>query len=507
MKLLLPSGEGWDEGENIKCSVRCAHDSKATCGSPHRGRVSFFARAKKETKESTSRMARKPHCASRRNRRSPNSPGAQYAPRAQTRGSLSPIPAAMLGRAIRGFENTAPIFLGVESIQLNINILMKKFKDIWFHLKRRLWPIVPSDLDFIKWCATARPDNVNTKFTSSDGGNGNPLSSQQSTAFIEGIAKVLNTSDDSNSTVDININYGLSSPCSIAARSLSSKHTIRQFVIHERITEPLILDSLCISDLHLTGGSVKKVIIENSRIATLQISGPHSELDIRDTYIGKLVIHPGCLKRCNMHGGGISQLDIQPPGSDNPFTGSIWFANTWFPTEKDMPQGAQPYRNMRHHLRSLSNMQMADFFHALELRTERRQETWTNKAISYIYDLFSDFGASILRPILWLLLLGVSVSYILITWDGAIPTHTLESSAVGWQTTLLGDDIAAPISRGFYLSFYSIIHPLGLFGGQPVLVASTQWLSGLLIVEGIFAATLIALTIFALRRRFKLQQN
>jgi hypothetical protein len=30
-----------------------------------------------------------------------NSPGAKYAPRAQTRGSLLPIPAAMLGRAIR----------------------------------------------------------------------------------------------------------------------------------------------------------------------------------------------------------------------------------------------------------------------------------------------------------------------------------------------------------------------------------------------------------------------
>ena len=31
--------------------------STANCGSPHRGRVSFFARAKKETKESTPRMA------------------------------------------------------------------------------------------------------------------------------------------------------------------------------------------------------------------------------------------------------------------------------------------------------------------------------------------------------------------------------------------------------------------------------------------------------------------
>jgi len=35
-----------------------------------------------------------------------NSPGAKYAPRAQIRGSLLPIPAAMLGRAIRGSENT-----------------------------------------------------------------------------------------------------------------------------------------------------------------------------------------------------------------------------------------------------------------------------------------------------------------------------------------------------------------------------------------------------------------
>lgn len=383
---------------------------------------------------------------------------------------------------------------------------MNKFKDIWLRIKQELWPIASPDLDFIKWCEIPTPENANVRFTSSDGGN-NPLTNQQSTDFSESIAKVLNNSDGANSAIDININYNLIYPCSLAARSLSSKHTIRQFVISGQTIGPLKLDSLYISDLRLIGENVKKVIIENSRIAQFHIAGMNSEFDIRNTYIGKLVVHPGSLKRCNMHGGGVSQLDIQPPGSDNPFTGSIWFANTWFPTEKNMPQGAQPYRNMRHHLRSLSNMQMADLFHALELRTERRQETWTNKAISYIYDLFSDFGASILRPILWLLLLGVLVSYILITWDGAIPTRALESSAVGWQTALLGDDIAAPINRGFYLSFYSIIHPLGLFGGQPVLVASTQWLSSLLIIEGIFSATLIALTIFALRRRFKLQQS
>mgnify|MGYP001561114515 CR=1 FL=1 len=38
-----------------------------------------------------------------------NSPGAKYAPRAQTRGSLLPIPAAMLGRAIRVLKNPGDI--------------------------------------------------------------------------------------------------------------------------------------------------------------------------------------------------------------------------------------------------------------------------------------------------------------------------------------------------------------------------------------------------------------
>lgn len=383
---------------------------------------------------------------------------------------------------------------------------MKKLEDIWFRIKRKLWPIVVPDLDFIKWCEIPAQEHANVTFTSSDGSN-NPLSEQQSTVFSERIANALNSSDEANNTIDVNINYNLMHPCSIGARSLSSKHTIRRFLISGQTTGPLKLDSLYISHMQLQGDNIKKITIENSRIATLLITGHHSELDITNTYIGKFVIHPASLKRCNMQGGGISQLDIQPPGSENPFTGSIWFANTWFPTEKDMPQGAQPYRNMRHHLRSLSNMQMADLFHALELRTERRQETWTNKTISYLYDAFSDFGASILRPILWLVLLGVSVSYILITWDGAVPARAFELSAVGWQTALLGDEILTPIFRGFYLSFYSIIHPLGLFGGQPVLVARTTWLSSLLIVEGIFAATLIALTIFAIRRRFKLQQT
>jgi len=79
--------------------------STANCGSPHRGRVSFFAHAKKETKESTSRMARLLLALLAGIGARFNSPGAKYAPRAQTRGSLLPIPAAMLGGGYGDLKN------------------------------------------------------------------------------------------------------------------------------------------------------------------------------------------------------------------------------------------------------------------------------------------------------------------------------------------------------------------------------------------------------------------
>ncbi|MEW6330815.1 MAG: hypothetical protein AB1560_05070 [Pseudomonadota bacterium] len=385
-------------------------------------------------------------------------------------------------------------------------MLIKRIKDIWFQIERRLLPFAPPEHSFIQWCESEPSGNATNSFKVSDKGPGNPPNKQQLDAFFKEIDNTLNAKDSEAGFIDIFVDRHIDHACSLAGHAHARKKVIRNFSIVGRVSKPLKLDSLYISNLDLTH-TPKQLIIENSKIATLRITnGIRAELNIRNTYIGKLIFMPGCLKHCDMRGGGIRQIDIDPPGSENPFTGSIWFEKTWFPTEKNMVQGAQPYRNMRHHLRSLSNMQMADLFHALELRTERRQETWTNKAISYLYDLFSDFGSSILRPVLWLILLGVSVSYVLITSDGVIPTRLLESSAVGWQTTLLGDDIFAPITRSFYLSFWSIIHPLGLFGGQPILVASTPWLSTMLIIEGIFAATLIALTIFAIRRRFKLQQ-
>jgi hypothetical protein len=267
----------------------------------------------------------------------------------------------------------------------------------------------------------------------------------------------------------------------------------------------LTLDAFYISKFSLGTQSYNqdnRIIIKNSRIGALTI-GNDIDLELQNTFVGKLVLVTGSLKRFTMYGGGVSQLEVSP--SSTPFRGSVWFSNTWFPTDKHLPDKAQPYRNMRHHLRDLGNVRMADLFHVLELKTERQDESWTNKTFSWLYENFSEYGSSILRPIRLLLLLGILVSLILIFFDGAVVTDALKQDASGWRTALLGDDCYARVLRGFYLSFYFIFHPLGL-GEQPVLIASRPWLAGLLVIEGILSVTLITLTIFALRRRFKLQQ-
>lgn len=374
---------------------------------------------------------------------------------------------------------------------------------LWAYINRKLLPISPPEKSFVEWCKIPPSSTSAHSLRLERRGGEAPFLDKDVEDFFEGVYKKLATSPDS--IVDILfIGPFAAFQSSFLART-SYKQYIGTFTIAWNSLRSLTLDSFHISNLTITGNH--QVKLKNCKIRTLFINSGGAELELQNTYIGKLVLAQGALKRFNMYGGGISHIDIPPPRSPNPFTGPVWFSETWFPTDRYVLDAAQPYANMRHHLRSLENVRMADLFHTLELKTERCKETWTNKVFSRLYEIFSDYGSSILRPALWLFLLGTLVSYILIAFDGAVPTNELRQGASGWQTALLGDDYYSRGLRGFYLAFYSIIHPLGVFGGQPILVASTPWLSTLLVIEGIFSATLIALMIFALRRRFKLQQN
>jgi hypothetical protein len=87
---------------------------RITCGWLTHGRFLFFARAKKRNQKKHAPKPPKTPCASRRNRRSPNSPGAEQRASGSIKSlATSPVPAAMLGGGYGDLKKPCPSCLGV----------------------------------------------------------------------------------------------------------------------------------------------------------------------------------------------------------------------------------------------------------------------------------------------------------------------------------------------------------------------------------------------------------
>ena len=250
-------------------------------------------------------------------------------------------------------------------------------------------------------------------------------------------------------------------------------------------TEPIRFENCDIANLHLNSDS--RVALVDSKVGNLNINQAHQ-------------IH--------MKGGCVLNIQIPAPGNTTPLTGSVLFAETFFPRKRGLYllPGAQPYRNMRHHLRTIENGHMADLFHSAELAVERQDDTFINRMLSHAYELFSDFGSSALRPLLWWLLLFVLTVAIIFHADGAVQAFVSDDYYQGWRSSLLDSNAwYADLLRSGYLAFRSMINPLGLFGVRELLAPATGWLVIYLSFAGLLSVVLITLFVLAVRRRFKMQ--
>jgi hypothetical protein len=378
----------------------------------------------------------------------------------------------------------------------------------WQRARRWLGP-VPPDHEFVTWCNRTKPAGGIREFVIQPGST--PYQVQNASdwdRYIKDTNDALNRLDDSAQEIRIQIHSQPlpEKPLRFKVEDPSINRTVCDLtLVSTGLTKQIVFDSLNVFHASLQG---THVVFENCKVATLTVIRNPSKIELHNTHVGKLAVSPGTLSRLEIVGGSVSEIEIEPPGGGNPFTGWVRIANTWFPTHKEMVQGSQPYRNMRHHLRTLENMPMADLFHALELKTERRHESsWTNRLFSYLYEAFSDFGSSIIRPIRWLIWLGTLVALILYWQDGAVPTAAIKLSPTGWQSVLIENGDYAPIWRAVYLSFYTITHPLGILSSSSLLVGRTPTISVMLFVQGVLSLVLITLTIFAIRRKFKLTQS
>jgi len=362
---------------------------------------------------------------------------------------------------------------------------------------------------FIEWCE--KKENPTEQFPSfRDWKNQEDLKElteiEVGNLFVETIQKRI----DNHRLVYVTVNEQWTSDRKLVGRGKKGFDTdIVGFEFQRGIYE-VTFNNLTVRSLIIQGYQNTSLVFENCRIADMRLGSPRhqyeTKLVLNNTWIGNLELYAACSKNFEMVGGGIFNLDCPPPDSDNPFTGSVTFQRVFLPrTAKVYPiEGPQPYRNLRAHLLKLENGPAVNFIHAAEQALERETDTRFNKFLSYLYQCFSDYGSSTWRPVGWLASLLAFNVFLIHQVDGA--THALpDEFYVGWRENLVDSGSWGQASRAIVLALQSIFNPFGIFGARTLVVADQGWLNAWLGISGLLSALLIALLIFALRRRFKIR--
>lgn len=324
----------------------------------------------------------------------------------------------------------------------------------------------------------------------------------QTTAFEDFIAGMQNSIDDGD-IVDIIIHQQLPQGDFSISSSEKYQTNINTFSLHcneNSNTTKLLITDLRINSLNINYGNVEKLTIKNCDIKKLMLANG-CEVTLINCRIGQINFNN--VTFLHVEKGFILDFICPVPGGNNPFSGSISLNNTFIPrdTKNYLLTGPQPYRNIRHHLKSIENGQLANYFHSAELAVERENDAFFNKIISHAYESFSDFGASALRPIIWWFIIGFASASLIYYFDGAVNSFSLDSeNYTGWRSILICNNEY----RSVYLSFQSMLNPLGVLGIKSLVIPAFGWLVTYLLIQGLLSAVLIALMIFAIRRRFKI---
>ena len=260
----------------------------------------------------------------------------------------------------------------------------------------------------------------------------------------------------------------------------------------------------------VTQGPKDKLVIENCFFDSLCIiSEPDCSFVIKQSWFNKINLPQGRsrIRNFEIYGGGVLNIACPPLDCGNPFSGPVILKDVYLPhrSKPGQIESAQPMRNLRAHLMNLGNVQAASVVHSAELAIEREEESSrANRIFSWLYEVSSDFGASTMRPLALMLAFTVSTFLLALFFDTAV-IQLPQDEYQGWQQPLAHDRSPYGDSlRAITLATQPITNPLGIFGSKGLMVASSGLMELWLASQGIVLPVLIAMFIFAPRRRFKM---
>lgn len=392
---------------------------------------------------------------------------------------------------------------------------MNKLIDLLRPIGKIILYLYPNKI-FNDWCDDI-PPFTGSKNQSSLEGDYNSLSKTHKKHWARYLCQKYNERINNGEIIGLDIDKKfLASTFCIDGVTRGYKLNIGALNVKVSMTGTLELRNLSIGQLNfLVPMTICDIYIENCNIGEIK-TVIHStkkpldiELNIRKTRIGKLIVASKSIKKFEMKRGCILDIECPTPDQDNPFTGSIVFKRVFFPRMSRfwMLDNAQPYRNIRHHLTSLDNLQMANMIYSRQLAVEKKDDKWLfDKPISEFYELFSNYGSSTLLPLLWLFSAWAIFYLVYLLTGGAVLSsgENAEIYQYGWRRCL-ADPFDGNHYRALLLSTQQVVNPLGIVGYRSLVMAKTHTLAIWGAVHSLFSVIFIALFIFALRRRFKLQ--
>lgn len=327
--------------------------------------------------------------------------------------------------------------------------------------------------------------------------------------FEKKLKKLIN----SNTSGSISIDAGyLSGPTiNISQNELCLDRAINLSIIN--IDKDVIIEGLAIRRLTLRGADGKRpfITIKNSLIKRLTVnvfsSNSRLRIKIDNSGVFTLRVEKNSIFNLTISGGYIWNIQCPAPYEDNPISGAVTIGkDVLFGTEKidGAFAEAQGYRNMRHHMLQLNNSLAANRFHAAELVVLRKTEDgWFTKFVSKSYELSSDYGNSIGRPIA--LLFGLAAIFTAATFQFDDPV--LVGTTEGWKTILDTPTLFGRLAKASVNTLQSTLNPLGILGYKSIVIPNNGWFVFFSMIYNLISIVLITLTILAIRRRFRIQSS
>lgn len=214
--------------------------------------------------------------------------------------------------------------------------------------------------EFVEWCRRETPlprsvFDVQT-FDKQRGAPRGDWGDKEEKQFFEEVNKKLHAKE--NFSVHINRVLGAAAH-KIVGTGSDCQGRLANLEISQRVSGPVTIEAVSIKALLLRAGPIR-LDIKNCTIACLYVNRQSfAKLTIQDSDIGTLKLDGGqCLAHYDMRGGCILNVECEPPGPVNPFTGPVSLRQVFLPRDSKsyLLEGPQPYRNLRAHLRSLENI-------------------------------------------------------------------------------------------------------------------------------------------------------